>query len=153
MKIRAFLALPFFFVGGVCAAGAQGARGVVPEYFGQGIHRCSGRGLLAQGFSGYLKDGSSIRFVGELISERRSYFVYYYFFENEETHRGHHRVLIMKPGCRYAGSYIIDYARFRTSGEDIVFDVPSGEGNIIRFADGLPPKRAWVDGANLALVR
>jgi hypothetical protein len=129
------------------------ARAIWPEYFGTGNVRCSGRGLVAQGFSGQMNRSTEIQFIGKVINNNLTFLIYYYYWINYETLHGHHRVLILKSNCEYIGSYIYDGERLRTSGSKIIVDVPKSWGNVIPFRNGHPPQQAWFAGKNPNLIR
>lgn len=92
-------------------------------------------------------------FVGRVRSAQKVYSIYYYYFINYETMHGHHRVIILKENCDYVGSYILDNGPSRTSGADVIFNVPKDWGNVIHFKNGRPPKEVWIDGTIAGLIR
>lgn len=131
----------------------QSSASIWPEYFGTGHARCSGRSLVSQGFSGAMMHTTTIKYVGKISSAGLYYFIYYYYFINPASGHGHDRVLVLRPNCRYIGSYILDDGPSGASGEVVRFPFPREVGNVIRFRNGRPPKNIWIDQSNSYLEK
>lgn len=126
----------------VGGAGDQN-RPVRPAFFGDGSARCSGKGLVAQGFSGAMDENTSIDYLGKIRAGPIDYSIYY--FSHVDNH-GSYRILITENGCSYFGSYSVNERPIGVSGSDIVFDAPEKLGRVIRFTGISPPARVVVNG-------
>ena len=116
------------------------------QFFGTGPAKCNWHDLERQAPDLPMREGVSIRFLGNIPARHYEYFIYHYEFNNPENSHGHQRILVMGRGCKYAGQYYVIARPIRVRGNDIIFDAPKAYGNIIHFPNRMPPAQAWIDG-------
>jgi hypothetical protein len=124
-----------------------------PRFFGHGAGRCSWHKLERQAPNLPMWEGVSIRFLGTIPARRHEYYIYHHVFLNPESLHGHQRILILGRGCIYAGEYYVMASPIYIHGNDIIFDAPKADGNVIHFANRLPPKEAWINGEINPFIR
>ena len=110
--------------------------------------------LRQQGFASSTDAGTRLSYVGDIHTRRGTFSIYYYDHINVQDAHGLQKLVIIKDGRTYAGSYLLDVDDPipRISKHDVVFAVPPTLGNVIHF-DGGPPAQAWINGANSELER
>jgi hypothetical protein len=116
---------------------------IQPEIFGDGTVRCSGKNLVAQGFSGGMDRHTKIEYIGKIKADYLDYYIYYF---SHVANHGSYRIIILENPCKYFGSYSVDDRPVGVSGRDIVFGVPGDLGNVIHFSGISPPARVIING-------
>lgn len=122
-------------------------------HLGSGPMSCRWQTLQSQGFSDPVGKGVTLRFLGTVPGSPRPYYIYYWDFINPEGGHGRKLIIVLKYRCRYVGQYSIDAQPSKVSGDTIFFDTEKKFGNSIRFVNGRPPRRAWIDGEVHDFVR
>lgn len=120
--------------------------------------------LVRDGFSRNLNEWPNsshyrvnVRNVGIIRAGLRTYRIMFYSNENQRpSGHGNYALLVFveRPGrFRYIGGYDVVARPVSIRGKAIHFDSRCDWGCTIVFGDDGPPRRAWIDGENLAFTK
>lgn len=120
--------------------------------------------LAAQGFSGSLQlagptteSDTRLGRIGAIKTASGRYELFFHAYEWNrqagEFIRGAYRLVVIRDGCCYVGSYRVPYGMPVVAGRRVVFDIPEGEGGAIEFTEGGPPPVVRLGGDYIALFR
>lgn len=114
--------------------------------------------LTSQGFTSSTDAGTQLTYIGRICGGSACFEVYYYDHTNihpVQIGHGIQKLIILKNGTTYVGSYLIDVDDGvpSASGTAVQFKLPAGRGNLIPFGKNGPPLSAWINGSNLTLER
>jgi hypothetical protein len=141
--VYAIVSLAFVTATGIAAVGRHDKS---EARLGTGPMPCRWKTLQSQGFADPIGEGVTLKYIGRVPGRTRAYHIYYWDFSNPVSLHGRQALLILQYRCRYIGQYSIMARPVRISGDTVFFDAPKKWGNRVRFANGLPPKQAWIDG-------
>jgi hypothetical protein len=113
--------------------------------------------LSKQGFSGPLKGEMRFSEMGNLLCGGNSYRVIYHeWYESNPPGKaihGSHRLVLLKDGTRYVGSYVVEERPIEMTPATVRFDYPANLGNTISCKDGRLPTNVLLNGMNQALEK
>lgn len=91
---------------------------------------------------------TTIAYIGNLGDQ---YKVYRYTYTFNNGNRAANRIVFIDSQGVLSGIYATDASIAKIEDSCVLFKVPQVEGNSICLINGKLPKKAWVDGYNLAL--
>jgi hypothetical protein len=100
----------------------------------------------------YVADSNTIKYLGEIKTDRATFHIYYYNLVTPENNHENNRLIVFDWNCKYLGLYVTDVSPVRIERNKVIYHTQY-PGNVVTFTGDKPPDHIWIDGDLPALDR